>query len=111
MADPHEHRHRNRRRTVSPLSSPSAVFKARSTSPQPRSNQIAPCRRRPAASSAASPPSSISEFEARSEFDFWFSLCLTSDLRQSPRCSSSRCRFRKVSIGLDIDLSSSVLFG
>ncbi|KAL6967940.1 hypothetical protein U1Q18_033743 [Sarracenia purpurea var. burkii] len=54
-----------RRRTVSPPPSPSAVFEARSTSPEPRSNQIAPCRRCP----AASPPSLISEFEARSEFD------------------------------------------
>ncbi|KAL6975885.1 hypothetical protein U1Q18_024682, partial [Sarracenia purpurea var. burkii] len=42
MADPHEHRHRNRRRTVSPPPSPSAVFEARSTSSQPRSNEIAP---------------------------------------------------------------------
>ncbi|KAL6968264.1 hypothetical protein U1Q18_034066 [Sarracenia purpurea var. burkii] len=58
-----------RRRTVSPPPSPSAVFEARSTSSKPRSNQIAPCRHRPAASSAASPPSLISEFEARSEFD------------------------------------------
>ncbi|KAL6983564.1 hypothetical protein U1Q18_016948 [Sarracenia purpurea var. burkii] len=58
-----------RRHTVSPPPSPSAVFEARSTSPEPRSNQIAPCRRRPAASSVASPPNLISEFEARSEFD------------------------------------------
>ncbi|KAL6969479.1 hypothetical protein U1Q18_029191 [Sarracenia purpurea var. burkii] len=42
MADPHEHHHRNRRRTVSPPPSPSVVFEARSTSLQPRSNQIAP---------------------------------------------------------------------
>ncbi|KAL6998104.1 non-specific serine,threonine protein kinase [Sarracenia purpurea var. burkii] len=41
--------------SISPPPSSSAVFKARSTSPQPRSNQIAPCRRCPAASSDASP--------------------------------------------------------
>ncbi|KAL6968025.1 hypothetical protein U1Q18_033829 [Sarracenia purpurea var. burkii] len=90
--------------------------------PPPSSRPDLPCRNldrtRSLLVTVAPPPplrvrflSSICEFEARSEFDFWFSLRLTFDLRQSPRCSSSRCRFRKVSIGLNIALRSSVLFG